>query len=100
MLDLGVIEPSVSEWSSPMVMEPKKDGFQRPCVDFRKVNAVYCFDTYPMPRIDDLVERVGTAKYTTTLDLCKGYCQIPLEETSKQYTIRAVPIHSNAVWTA
>lgn len=91
MLDLGVIEPSKSEWSSPMVMVPKKDGSQRPCVDFRKVNAVSCFDAYPMPRIDDLVERVGTAKYITTLDLSKGYWQIPLEETSKQYTAFRTP---------
>uniref|UniRef100_A0A3B3HIN5 Gypsy retrotransposon integrase-like protein 1 n=3 Tax=Oryzias latipes TaxID=8090 RepID=A0A3B3HIN5_ORYLA len=91
MLDLGVIEPSRSEWSSPMVMVPKKDGSQRPCIDFRKVNAVSCFDAYPMPRIDDLVERVGTAKYITTLDLCKGYWQIPLDETSKQYTAFCAP---------
>ena len=73
ILDLGVIEPSKSEWSSPMIMVPKKDGTQRPCVDFRRVNAVSCFDAYPMPRIDDLVEQVGTAKYITTLDLCNGY---------------------------
>ena len=44
-----------------------------------------------MPRIDDLVERVGTAKYITTLDLCKGYWQIPLEETSKPYTAFRTP---------
>lgn len=59
MLDLGVIEPSVRKWSSPMVMVPKKDGSQRPCVDFRKINAASCFDVYPMPRIDDLVTWLG-----------------------------------------
>ncbi|KAF7646136.1 hypothetical protein LDENG_00192630 [Lucifuga dentata] len=49
MLELGVIEPSESEWSSPMVMVPKKDGTQRPCVDFRKLNAVSQFDANPIP---------------------------------------------------
>lgn len=91
MSDLGVIELSMSEWSSPMVMVPKKDGSTRPCIDFRKVNAVSRFDAYPMPRIDDLVERVGKAKYITTLDLCKGYWQIPMEETSRQYTAFRAP---------
>ncbi|KAL0152831.1 hypothetical protein M9458_051871 [Cirrhinus mrigala] len=72
MKELGVIEPSTSEWSSPMVIVPKKDGSLRVCIDFRKLNAQSKFDAYPMPRVDDLLEKIGKARYITTLDLCKG----------------------------
>ncbi|GAA6088183.1 uncharacterized protein LOC119617143 [Tachysurus ichikawai] len=59
MLELGVIEPSKSEWSSPIVIVPKKDGTLHVCIDFRKLNAQSRFDAYPMPRIDDLLEKIG-----------------------------------------
>ncbi len=70
--DMGVIEPSTSPWSSPTVLVPKKDGSLRICLDFWKLNVVSRFDAYPMPQIYELVERIGQAKYITTLDLCKG----------------------------
>ncbi len=90
MRELGVIEPSMSEWCSPVVIVPKKDGSLRVCIDFRKLNGQ--FDAYPMPRVDDLLERIGRAKYVTTLDLCKGYWQVPLEPTSRPYTAFRTPI--------
>ncbi len=92
MRELGVIEPSMSEWCSPVVIVPKKDGSLRVCIDFRKLNAQSQFDEYPMPRVDDLLERIGRAKYITTLDLCKGYWQVPLEPTSRPYTTFRTPI--------
>lgn len=91
MVDLGVIEPSSSEWCSPVVLVPKKDGTLRFCVDFSKLNSVSAFDPYPMPRVDELIERLGKAKYLTTLDLCKGYWQVPLTETAKELTAFLVP---------
>ncbi len=87
-----MIEPSISEWCSPVVIVPKKDGSLRVCIDFRKLNAQSQFDAYPMPRVDDLLERIGRAKYITTLDLCKGYWQVPLEPTSRPYTTFRTPI--------
>lgn len=78
MLELGIIEVSSSEWCSPVVLVPKKDGSLRFCIHFRYLNAVSLFDSYPMARIDDLVERFGRAKYITTLDLSKGYWQVAL----------------------
>ncbi|KAL3977676.1 G protein-coupled receptor [Sarotherodon galilaeus] len=92
MLATGIIEPSRGEWCSPVVLVPKKnDARQRFCVDFSKLNAVSVFDAYPMPRVDELIERLGNAKYLTTLDLCKGYWQVPLTESSRDLTTFRVP---------
>lgn len=92
MLELGVIEPSKSEWSSPIVIIPKKDDTLRICIDFRKLNAQSRFYAYPMPHIDGLLERIGQAKYIITLDLCKGYWQVPLEEAARPYTVFWTPL--------
>ncbi|RXN19685.1 zinc finger and SCAN domain-containing 9 [Labeo rohita] len=62
MLEMGIVEPSQSEWSSPILLVPKKDGGVRFCTDFRKLNSVSCFDSYPMPRIDELIERLDLTK--------------------------------------
>ncbi|KAI2645462.1 Retrovirus-related Pol polyprotein from transposon 17.6 [Labeo rohita] len=62
MLKLGVIEPSRSPWSSPIVMVPKPDGTLRFCNDFRRLNEVSEFDSYPMPRVDKLLDRLGRAR--------------------------------------
>ena len=86
MLSLGIIEDSKSEWCNPVVLVPKKDDTIRFCIDFRYLNDVSKFDSYPTPRIDDLIERLGKAKYLTTIDLCKGYWQVPLSERSRELT--------------
>ncbi|KAI4875318.1 hypothetical protein NFI96_001826 [Prochilodus magdalenae] len=91
MLKMGVIEPSDSEWCSPVVLVPKKDGGLRFCVDFSKLNAVSAFDPYPMPRADELIERLGKAKVLSTLDLCKGYWQVPLSQSSRKLTAFRTP---------
>lgn len=56
MLQLGVIRPSQSCWSSPIVMIPKPDGSTRFCMDFRALNDISTFDACPIPRVDDLIE--------------------------------------------
>ena len=91
MLEMGVIVPSRSEWCSPVVLVPKKDGGLRFCVDFRKLNAISAFDPYPMPRVDELVERLGKAQYLSTLDLCKGYWQVPLTPEAQELTAFRAP---------
>ena len=63
MLELGVIEESHSTWSSPIVLVVKPDGSIRFCVDYRKVNDVSHFDAYPMPRVDELLDRLGKAQF-------------------------------------
>lgn len=91
MLDAGVVEPSESEWSSPALLVPKKDGSQRFCVDFRKLNKVTKRDAYPLPYISSILSKLGGAKYLSSLDLKSGYWQVELDETSKQYTAFTVP---------
>uniref|UniRef100_K7EXH9 Gypsy retrotransposon integrase-like protein 1 n=1 Tax=Pelodiscus sinensis TaxID=13735 RepID=K7EXH9_PELSI len=91
MLRMGVIRESRSAWRSPIVLVPKRDGTLRFCIDFRKVNAISRMDAYPMPRVEELLERLGRAQYLSTLDLTKGYWQIPLTPTSQAKTAFATP---------
>ncbi|KAK7898999.1 hypothetical protein WMY93_019852 [Mugilogobius chulae] len=91
MLELGIIEISDSEWCSPVVLVPKKDGSLRFCIDFRYLNAISNFDPYPMPRIDELLERVGSAAYITTLDLSRGYWQLALAPEARELTAFKTP---------
>ena len=58
-------------------------------MDFRKLNANSAFDLYPMPRVDELVERLGKAQYLSTLDLCKGYWQVSTPEVQELTAFRA-----------
>ena len=89
MLRLRVIEESRSAWSSPVILVPKPEGTFRFCNDFRRLNEVSEFDAYPMPKVDELIEP-GT-RYLTTLDLTKGYWQVPLTRTAREKTAFATP---------
>lgn len=61
------------------------------CVDYRKLNKVAKFDAYPMPRIEEVLDSIGSASVISTLDLAKGYWQIPLEEGSKEKSAFTTP---------
>ena len=104
-LDLGVIEPSISPYSSPIVLVPKKNGSVRLCIDFRKLNKVTEFDAEPMPNMEESINRMSGHKYYTKMDLSKGYWQIGLTMRSKPLTAFEtpsgfVPIQNNAVWSS
>ena len=90
MLENGVIEPSNSDWSSPIVMA-KRNGKYRFCLDFRKVNEVTKKDAYPLPYMSVILDRLRAAKYISTLDLTKAFHQVPLSESSKPITAFTVP---------
>lgn len=79
----GVIEPSQSAWSSPVVVVRKKDGTHRFCIDFRKLNAVSEKDAYPLPHIAATLDKLRGARYLSTLDLKNGYWQVPLDPESR-----------------
>ena len=83
MLKLGIIEPSTSAWASPIVVVAKPNGDIRLCTDYRALNKITEFDPYPIPRIDEILDEVAAAKYITTLDLTKGFYQVPLDSEAK-----------------
>ena len=76
MQDEGIIQPSNSPWASPIVMVRKRDGSHHFCVDYRELNSVTKLDTYPLPRVDDLLDQLGESRFFSTLDLASGYWQI------------------------
>ena len=84
--NLDIIEPSISPWSSPVVPVIKPDKSLRLCVDYRKLNKVTVPDRFPMPNLTDSVFSLQGIKYFTSLDLVRGYYQLPLAEESKEYT--------------
>ena len=86
MLSNSIIEPSASEWSSPIVLVKKTDGTLRFCIDFRQLNSISEADAYRMPRIEDLIDCLGQANYISTLDLTRGYWQVPLSEEARAKT--------------
>ncbi|GFW83758.1 retrovirus-related Pol polyprotein from transposon 17.6 [Trichonephila clavipes] len=86
LLDLGLIEPVVSEIAHPLVCVHKKDGIIRLCIDFRSLNAVTVPDAYPMQNMMELKFLVGKKTFITVLDMLKRYWSIPMEDSSKQLT--------------
>ncbi|KAG1963495.1 retrotransposable element [Pimephales promelas] len=82
----GIIEPSDSPWAAPMVMVRKKTGAWRPCVDFRRLNAVTRKDSYPLPRIDDALDYVAGSCWFSSLDLRSGYWQVELAAEARPKT--------------
>ena len=76
LTDKGYIQPSVSPFGAPVLFVPKKDGGLRLCVDYRALNKVTVHNRYPLPRIDELLDRLKGAKIFTKIDLRSGYYQI------------------------
>ena len=91
MLENDIIEPSNSEWISPCILVPKPGGTYRVCTDFRKVNSVTTTDYYPIPRIDDCIDKIGSAKFVSKFDLLKGYWQVPLTEKAREVSAFVTP---------
>lgn len=73
LLENGLAKPSCSAWSSPCLLVPKPDGTFRFCTDYWKVNAVTVPDCYPLPRMEDCIDNLGSARFVSKLDLLKGY---------------------------
>ena len=86
MIDNKLIQESSSPWSSPVVLVSKKNGKKRFCVDYRKLNAITKKDSYPLPRIDEMLDSLAGAKYFSTLDLMSGYWQVIMDPADREKT--------------
>jgi hypothetical protein len=86
MLDQGIIRPSKSPWTSPVVLVSKKNGKTRFCVDYRKLNSVTKKDAYSLPRIDEILDSMHNAKWFTSLDLASGYWQVGMDPRDRDKT--------------
>ena len=91
MLEDGIIRPSQSPWCSPIWIVPKKldaTGQQkwRIVTDYRRLNEKTIDDRYPLPNINDILDKLGRCQYFSTLDLASGFHQIQMDEGSIEKT--------------
>jgi len=80
LLNKGYIRPSSSPFGAPVLFVRKKDGSFRMCIDYRALNKVTVMDRYPLPRIDELIDRLHGAKWFTKIDMAQGYHQLRVRE--------------------
>lgn len=92
MLKNNTISPSISEYNSPILLVPKKplpgssEKRFRFVVDYRHLNKKLLADKYPLPRMDDILDQLGKARFFSIVDLLNGFYQIELDEESKNLT--------------
>jgi len=86
MQESAVVRLSHSPWASPIVLVRKRDGSLRFCIEYRGLNSVTKADTFPLPRIDDLLDKLGKSRYFSTLDLASGYWQVQMHPDSQEKT--------------
>ena len=72
-LQQGYIRHSKSPWGAPVLLRRKQDGTWRMCVDYKKLNKLTVKNRYPLPRLDDLIDRLLGATYFTKINLRTGY---------------------------
>lgn len=91
LLDSGIIRESTSEYASPIILVAKKNGEVRMCVDYRALNHKTVKEKFPMPLIDDQIDKLSGQVFFSTLDLASGYHQVPVSESSKHLTAFVTP---------
>ena len=104
MLDLGVIRPSNSEYTEPVVLVLKKDGSNQFFVDYTKLYSISKSDAYPLQENDEILELLGFAKFISILDLRRGYWHVKIhpEDSAKTAFIKPFGFYQfrfNVFWT-
>lgn len=91
MLEKGIIEPSVSRFSSTCHLVPKKTGQSRLVINYIPLNRITIKDHYPLPQITDLLAHLSKARYFCALDCTEGFWQIPVEPSDRYKTAFVTP---------
>ncbi|GFX43660.1 retrovirus-related Pol polyprotein from transposon 17.6 [Trichonephila clavipes] len=84
MLELKIIEPGESDFTSPLILVEAQGKEARPCIDYRRLNKVTRTQFFPLPNNEELLEKVSAAKYISILDLTRGYWQITLSPRAQR----------------
>ncbi len=92
LLSKGLIEPSVSPYRAPVLFVQKKDGSLCMCIDYRALNKITVSDRYPLPRIDDLLDKLHGCSVFSSMDLQSGYHQIHITDEDKPKTSMLTPL--------
>jgi len=91
MINNDIIKPSSSPLNAPIILVKKKDNTMRFVCDFRGLNDVTKKDSYPLPRVRDVIDSMQGAQYWTTLDAASAYWSIPLADSDKEKIAFSVP---------
>ena len=88
MLEAGIIEPSTSPWSFPVLLLAKKDRSNRFFIDYKGLNAVTRMTSYPISLLDDLLDSVAQQrpKLVASIDLKSGYWQVEMDRQLAENT--------------
>ena len=82
-VEQGIMSPAVFPYNSPVFLVSKKDGTWRMVVDFRALNQQCVQNTYPIPRVDEVFDRLTGSSIYASLDAMAGFWQLELSEESK-----------------
>jgi hypothetical protein len=96
MLEDEIIKPSQSPWNFPILIVPKKMDASgknkwRICVNFHKLNDLTVGEGFPLPNIQEILDKLGRAQYFSPIDRVSGYWQVPLAEEDRVKTAFSTP---------
>ena len=91
LLDANIIRQSNSPWSFPTLLVPKPNNKKRLCIDYRKLNAITETDPFPLPRIDDIFDKLNGSVIFSKIDQSSSYYQILMQPRSIALTAFSTP---------